>query len=385
MSIQKAHLMQPATIFIVEDEAIVSNDLSEILVSLGYSVAGTAINGETAIEKITETKPDLVLMDIHIAGNTDGIETAGKIHSLLNIPVVYLTAHADDKVLERAKVTEPYGYIIKPFEERGLQSTIEMAFYKFRADERIKDNEALVRSLVNLNPEPVFIIDRDINILYINDTFALQKTLLKPSPHEPVLGSLASSGMISAALLTAVHAHFYDKNPYKFEEEFRGKWLSHIISPLLDQNNQISRCAIESYDITDIKKREQDLTSLTKQLENEKQSLLLFSAMLDSMDDFVIATDTMGKIIYVNKIFQQRFGYTPEEIREKHLSFIKDPEDPFALDANAFFVDMKRVWEGRVTLVTKFGIRIKTLLKSTTVALDRFNVCRVFVLRERLG
>jgi PAS domain S-box-containing protein len=378
--------MQPASIFIVEDEAIVAKDLSGILVSLGYSVAGTAKNSETAIEKITGTKPDLVLMDIHIAGNIDGIETAGKIHTLLNIPVVYLTAHADDQVLERAKITEPYGYIIKPFEERGLQSTIEMALYKFRADERVKDNEALVRSLVNLNPEPVFIIDKDTTILYINDAFTLQKTQQpESSPSPRALESLASSGMISPALLTAVKAHFYDKNPYKFEEEFRGKWLAHTISPLPDQNNQISRCAIESYDITNIKKREVDLTSLTKQLEKEKQSLLLFTAMLDYMDDFVIATDTIGKIIFVNRIFQQRFGYTLEEIREKHINFIKDPEDPFVMDTNAFFIDKKRVWEGSVTLVTKFGIRIKTLLKSTSIELDRFNVYRVFVLRERLG
>lgn len=377
--------MQPASIFIVEDEAIVSKDLSATLVSLGYSVAGTAKNSETAIKKITETKPDLVLMDIHIAGDIDGIETAGKIHTLLNIPVVYLTAYADNQVLARAKVTEPYGYIIKPFEERGLQSTIEMALYKFRADERIKDNEALVRSLVNLNPEPVFILDKDTNILCINDAFTLQKLSSGSTPPAQVLASLASSGVISPALFTAVQAHFYDKYPYKFEEEFRGKWLSHTISPLLDQNNQISRCAIEIYDITDIKKRELDLTSLTKQLENEKQSLLLFTAMLDSMDDFVIATDTMGKIIYVNKIFQQRFGYTPEEIREKHISFIKDPGDPFAMDANRFFTDKKTVWSGSVTMVTKFGIRLKTLLKSTTVELDRFNIYRVFVLRERLG
>jgi CheY-like chemotaxis protein len=99
--------MQPASIFIVEDEAIVSKDLSATLVSLGYSVAGKAKNSEIAMEKITETKPDLVLMDIHIAGDKDGIETAGKIHTLLHIPVVFLTVHADDTILARTKVTEP--------------------------------------------------------------------------------------------------------------------------------------------------------------------------------------------------------------------------------------------------------------------------------------
>jgi two-component system, response regulator PdtaR len=377
--------MQPASIFVVEDEAIVANDLKETLKSLGYDVAGSAKTGETALEKIQETRPDLVLMDIHIAGTMDGIDTAAKIHARLNIPVIFLTAHADEQVLERAKQTEPYGYIIKPFDERGLQSTIEMALYKFHVDERVKDNEALVRSIVNLNPEPVFIIDKNTTILTINTAFSRQKTSVDSSPAPTTLGTLAAAGLVSPSLVDAVRVHFYDKSPYKFEEEYRGKWLAHTISPLVDQNNQVTRCAIESYDITDIKKRELDLTSLTHQLENEKQSLLLFTAMLDSMDDFVIATDMMGNILYMNRIFQERFGYKLEDIGNKHISLIKDPEDPFAMDTNAFFVDKKKVWSGNVTVVNKFGIRIKTLLKSTPVALDRQNVCRVFVLRERLA
>jgi PAS domain S-box-containing protein len=377
--------MQPASIFIVEDEAIVANDLKETLTNLGYAVAGTANSGESALEKIQEKKPDLILMDIHIAGPIDGIDTAGRVHTQLNIPVVFLTAHADAQILTRAKTAEPYGYILKPFDERGLQSTIEMALYKFRADERVKDNEALIRSLVNLNPEPVFIIDKDTNVLVINAAFTLQQAPVKPSPSPLTLEYLASSGTISPALLNAIQVHFYDKNPHKFEEEFRGKWLSHTISPLPDQNNQITRCAIESYDITDIKKRELDLTGLTRQLKNEKQSLTLFTAMLDSMDDFVVATDMIGMVIYINKAFRERFGFSPEDIFTKHISLIKDPGDPFAMDINAFFIDKKKVWSGNVTVVNKFGIRIKTLLKSTPVALDRQNVCRVFVLRERMG
>jgi two-component system, response regulator PdtaR len=375
--------VKPAAIFIVEDEAIVANDLKETLRGLGYAVAGSAKTGETALEKIQETGPDLVLMDIHIAGTMDGIDTAAKVHSLLNIPVVYLTAHADDQVLERAKLTEPYGYIIKPFDERGLQSTIEMALYKFRSDERVRDNEALVRSIVNLNPEPVFIIDKDTNILYINAAFS--SGTAGPSPPPRTLASLAASGLISPALLTAVQAHFYDKVPFRFEEEFGGKWLAHTLTPLPGPDTAISRCAIESWDITLLKKRELDLTGTTCRLETEKQSLLLFSAMLDSMDDFVIATDMIGTILYTNRVFRERSGYAPEEIIGKHISGIKDPEDLFALDTNAFFVDKKRVWSGSITLVNKFGIRIRTLLKSTPVALDRHNVCRVFVLRERLG
>jgi two-component system, response regulator PdtaR len=377
--------MTPASVFIVEDEAIVADDLRETLKGLGYTVAGTAKNAEIALERIAETIPDLILMDIHIAGTIDGIDTAAKIHTLNNIPVVFLTAHADAEILERAKKTEPYGYIIKPYDERGLQSTIEMALYKFKADERVKDNETLVRSLVNLNHEPVFILDKNTNVLYINDAFTSQKPALNVAQNPRTLEDLASSGMISGTLLKTIREHFNDASPFTFDEEFREKWISHTITPLHDQNDKITRCAVGSYDITEIKKRELDLTSLTRKLEGEKQSLLLFTAMLDSMDDFVIATDMMGNIIYLNRTFQERFGYPLTEISGKHISLVKDPDDLFAMDINAFFVDKKKVWTGRVTLVNKFGLRIRTLLKSTPVSLGQLNVCRVFVLREQLG
>jgi len=137
-------MMEPPAIFIVEDEAIVANDIRETLKSLGYSVPGIAKSGELALEKIKETNPDLVLMDIHLAGKMDGVETAGRIHILYTIPVIYLTAYADKALLDRAKVTEPYGYVIKPYDERELHSVIEMALYKHRIEREIKKRDAVL-------------------------------------------------------------------------------------------------------------------------------------------------------------------------------------------------------------------------------------------------
>jgi PAS domain S-box-containing protein len=134
-------------IFIVEDEAIVVNDLKETLESLGYSVIGTAKSGEAAIQNIAETKPDLVLMDIHLAGTMDGVRAAEEIHKMSDIPVIYLTAYADKTLLERAKVTEPYGYIVKPYEERGLHSAIRMALSKYGIDKKLKESEGRLRKL----------------------------------------------------------------------------------------------------------------------------------------------------------------------------------------------------------------------------------------------
>lgn len=136
--------MTGPSIFIVEDEAIVASDIRETLISLGYSAAGMAKSGEIALEKIRDAQPDLVLMDIHLAGEMDGIDTAGKIHVLYGIPVIYLTAYADKVLLERAKVTEPYGYVVKPYDERELHSVIEMALYKHRIEREIKKRDAIL-------------------------------------------------------------------------------------------------------------------------------------------------------------------------------------------------------------------------------------------------
>jgi two-component system, response regulator PdtaR len=136
-------LEKPA-IFIVEDEAIVANDIRETLISLDYRVTGMVKSGEAALEKVRDARPDLILMDIHLAGKMDGVETAGAIHVLFNIPVVYLTAYADKALLDRAKITEPYGYVIKPYDERELHSVIEMALYKHRVEREIKKRDAIL-------------------------------------------------------------------------------------------------------------------------------------------------------------------------------------------------------------------------------------------------
>ena len=125
-------------ILIVEDEGIVILHIRKALESLGYRVAGVATSGDDAVAKATETRPGLVLMDIVLKGRSDGINAAEKIRELLNIPVIYLTSHADEGTLERAKVTEPFGYIVKPLRERDLRIAIEFALYKARAEEELR-------------------------------------------------------------------------------------------------------------------------------------------------------------------------------------------------------------------------------------------------------
>ncbi len=130
--------MAKANILIAEDDGIVAMDIKSRLKNLGYSVSAIVSSGKEAVKKVKENHPDLVLMDIVLKDEMDGIEAADKIRTQFRVPVVYLTAYADDKLLARAKITEPFGYIIKPFEDRELHSAIEIALYKHKAEEALQ-------------------------------------------------------------------------------------------------------------------------------------------------------------------------------------------------------------------------------------------------------
>jgi two-component system, response regulator PdtaR len=117
-------------ILIVENERIVADDIKNLLEELGYDVIGISGTGKDALSKTYETNPDLILMDIILTGNMDGIETAQQINELYHVPFIYLTAYYDDDILERASQTQPAGYITKPFTSVGLHTAIQMALYK---------------------------------------------------------------------------------------------------------------------------------------------------------------------------------------------------------------------------------------------------------------
>ncbi len=160
-------------IFIVEDESIVAKDIQHSLTKLGYNVVGIANNGNDAIDKITELVPDLVLMDIMIKGPLTGIEVTEKIKEKMNVPVIFLTAYADEGTLSRAKVMEPYGYILKPFKEIDLHSTIEMAVYKHQKDAALMKERDFLYSLVENKEE------RSRDIIFVKSNNRIVKINLK--------------------------------------------------------------------------------------------------------------------------------------------------------------------------------------------------------------
>jgi AmiR/NasT family two-component response regulator len=134
----------PSRILVIEDEAIVAADIQDRLEVLGYEVAGWGTTGAEALELARTTKPDLILMDIMLKGPMNGIQAAHQVRIELSLPVIFLTANSDEAVLEKAKVSEPFAYLLKPFEERQLRTNIEMALYKSRME---RERERLTREL----------------------------------------------------------------------------------------------------------------------------------------------------------------------------------------------------------------------------------------------
>jgi DNA-binding NtrC family response regulator len=172
----------PVEVLVVEDEAIVAMELEQRLQSLGYRVAGPFDRGEDAVARAREAPPGLVLMDIHLAGDMDGIEAAEEIRTATGRPVVFLTAYSDDETLRRAKETSPFGYVVKPFEERDLYAAIEVALAKYDLEERLRRQRRDLRRLLDGLRLGTALVDADGTVLFLNEA---ARDLLAAAPGRP--------------------------------------------------------------------------------------------------------------------------------------------------------------------------------------------------------
>lgn len=162
--------MGKGRIFIVEDESIVAMDIQLRLARQGFEVAGLAAEGPSALTGVAETKPDLVLMDVLLHGAMDGIDTAREIRAQHSLPVIFLTAAADESTLERAKEAAPSGWLAKPFEDHELAAAIEIALVRFEADTKLKDSQRLLSTTLGSLAEAVLSLDGDGRLTYMNVT-----------------------------------------------------------------------------------------------------------------------------------------------------------------------------------------------------------------------
>ena len=168
--------MAAAQIMVVEDERITAKDIQNALESAGYGVADLVFSGEDAVRKAGELQPDLVLMDIKLEGEMDGIEAATQIRERYDIPVIYLTAYSNEGIVQRAKMTEPAGYLLKeqfgfltkPFEESELNTTIEIALYNHKIEKRLRNREQWLAAILKSVSDAVIATDSKGRVKYMN-------------------------------------------------------------------------------------------------------------------------------------------------------------------------------------------------------------------------
>jgi CheY-like chemotaxis protein len=160
--------MKASRILIVEDERLVAEDLRDTLTQVGYSVAGIVASGERAVDKVAESGPDLVLMDINLSGEMDGISAAEEIRSRHGTPVVYLTAFSNDRTLARARETDAFGFIVKPFQEKAVIAAIEMALGKHGKERVHRRREELLHSGLMTLPLGVLMTDHNDRLVFAN-------------------------------------------------------------------------------------------------------------------------------------------------------------------------------------------------------------------------
>lgn len=168
-------------ILLAEDEQISADYLLQSLGHMGYEITNIVQTGEEVIDKVKQDHPDLILMDITLGGEIDGISAAQSIHDQTNIPIIYLTAHTNDDLFERAKLTEPYAYLIKPYELYQLHHAIELALFKHSFEERLKESENRYRTIFEASDNAMMIVAMDGAITMVNEEFEYMTGCAKES------------------------------------------------------------------------------------------------------------------------------------------------------------------------------------------------------------
>jgi PAS domain S-box-containing protein len=269
--------MNKTAILIVEDEAVIADDLKETLEGMGYFVAAIVSSGEKALKKTEALKPDLVLMDIVLKGAMDGIEAADRIRTGFDIPVVYLTSHADEKTFQRAKLTGSFSYLLKPFETQALRHTIEMALYKHQADRKVRASEARYRAIVEDQTELISRILPSGTLTFVNENYCRYFNRTR-------------SELIGSSILSLIAEE--DREQFTRQAEFlspatpvvitefrieapsgKKRWHQCSLRALFDSNYHATEIQLVGRDVTERKMAEQALKDKTLQLEELNRDL----------------------------------------------------------------------------------------------------------------
>jgi two-component system, cell cycle sensor histidine kinase and response regulator CckA len=265
--------MNQSLILVVEDEGIVGLDIQRRLNNMGYQVPEVIATGSAAIQRALELRPHLVLMDIRLKGEMDGITAAEQIRLLLDIPVIFLTAYADEDTLRRARVTEPHGYVLKPFEERELHIAIDMALYKHQMDRRLKESERWLATTISSISEAIITTDEHGTVTLLNPA----ASALTGWSRAAAIGRPASEVIrvideetrrpgepLAAAALARTTNHVVDPVGLLISRMGDEIPIRYHTSPIRGPNEQLLGAVIIFRDVTEQRRIEQELLRVQK-------------------------------------------------------------------------------------------------------------------------
>ena len=283
-----AKLRKKIRILVAEDESIVAMDIQKTLQNLGYDAPYVVSTANAAIQKAKEDKPDLVLMDIMLKGKVDGVKAAEQIRTQFNIPVVYLTAYADEKTLKRATVTEPFGYVIKPFDYKDLRTVIEIALYKAKAESELRASKASFHNIVEKSVDGVVIVDRGGIVQFVNQA----AEALFGRKAEELLGELFGLPVMGDEVIEL-----------DVVRHGREPGIAEMRVAETEWNGQGAYLALLR-DITDRKLAEEKI----------KRAAQEWRTTFDSITDMISIHDKNFKILRVNQALAKAFKIEPREL-----------------------------------------------------------------------
>jgi PAS domain S-box-containing protein len=312
--------MRELRILIVEDEKIVAMDMQDRLLRMGYTVAGHASTGEEAVAKAGEVSADLVLMDIILKGRMDGVEAAERIRLRYDIPVVFLTAYADGKTLERAKSSEPYGYILKPFEEKEILTALDMAVYRHELGRQLSENRRWLATILKGIGDAVIAADTGGAVTFMNP---IAEALTGWSREEALGRPLAEvldilDDRMRGPLRPMSPAHSGDMENTRCREgillarDGREVPVECSASRVRDEKDRETGVVLVFRDITERKKAEAEL------LESETR----FRSVVQSANDAIVLANRKGEIIGWNEGGRRMFGYAEDEVLGKPVDVL---------------------------------------------------------------
>jgi PAS domain S-box-containing protein len=367
--------MLPSRILIVEDEAIVALDLADRLAAFGYDIIGTAADGAVAQELVRTKSPDLILMDIQIKGDIDGIETAERIRLRYDIPIIFLTANSDEQTVRRAKITGPFGYLLKPFEERELHTTIEMALYRHQLEQKVRESEHWLNTTLRCIGDGVIATDYTGKIKFIN-SIAERITgwsaadacgqeieqvfnIIAECDNSPMTSPVRTALATREIVLLKNHTLLIRKDGIRLP-------IDDSSAPIIDDTNEIVGAVLVFRDVTERVKAEKAI------LVSEQR----YNDLFNSVREGIGVTNEHEVIEFCNPALLQIFEEKTlqDVVGRTFLMYI--PEDQLAIFNTHLETHKTGVFlQFEIDIVTQKGIR-KSILISTSPRLDENGVYR---------